>query len=70
MSSHLSDTEEDAEKIWFTDGPEEDAEKIWFKMVQKLPPNHFKFSLNAVEDILPHSANLAIQRKKNFSSPC
>ena len=50
---------------------EEDAAKIWSKTVQKLPPDLLKFSLNAVQDTLPHNANLAKwRRKESLSSAC
>ena len=50
---------------------EEDVANIWSKTVQKLPPDVLKFSLNAVQDTLPHNANLAKWRKKeNLSSAC
>ena len=50
---------------------EEDAAKIWFKTVQKLPPDLPKFSVNAVQDTLPHNTNLAKWRgKENLSSAC
>ena len=50
---------------------EEAAANIWSKTVQKLPPDLLKFSLNTVQDTLPHNANLAKWRKKeSLSSAC
>ena len=40
------------------------AASIWSKAVQKLPPELLKFSLNAVQDTLPHNANLAMWRRR------
>ena len=46
------------------------AAGIWSKAIQMLPPE-VKFSLNAVQDTLPHNANLAKWRtKEGLSSSC
>ena len=39
------------------------AAKIWSKAVQNLPSHILKFALNAVQDTLPHNANLQCWRK-------
>ena len=50
---------------------EDGAASIWSVAVQKLPPELLKFSLNAVQDTLPHNANLAIwRRREGLSSAC
>ena len=49
---------------------EDGAASIWSKAVQKLPPELLKFSLNAVQDTLPHNANLAMWRREGLSSAC
>ena len=47
------------------------AASIWSKAVQKLPPELLKFSLNAVQDTLPHNDNLAMwRRREGLSSAC
>ena len=37
--------------------------KRWGRDVQKLPPEGLKFAMNAVQDTLPHNANLAVWRR-------
>ena len=50
---------------------EEDAATIWSETVQKLPPEGLKFAMNAVQDTLPHNANLAVwRRSEGLSSQC
>ena len=50
---------------------EDQTDTIWSKSVSKLPPELLKFSLNAVQDTLPHNANLSIWRKaESLSSSC
>ena len=50
---------------------EDGAASIWSKAVQKLPPELLKFSLNAVQDTLPHNANLAMwRRREGLSCAC
>ena len=47
------------------------AVSIWPAAVQKLPPELRKFSLNAVQDTLPHNASLAMwRRREGLSSAC
>ena len=38
---------------------EDSAANIWSSVAQKLPSELLKFSLNAVQDTLPHNHNLA-----------
>ena len=45
------------------EGGREGEREIWSKTVQKLPPD-LKFSLNAVQDTLPHNAKW--RRKENL----
>ena len=48
-----------------------DATTLWADMVPKLPPECMKFVLNAVQDTLPHNANLAVWRSgAGISSQC
>ena len=42
---------------------EDSAASMWSSVVQKLPSELLKFSLNAVQDTLPHNDNLARWRK-------
>ena len=42
---------------------------IWAKVVQALPPDEQRFSLNATVDTLPHNSNLYLWKKKP-SSDC
>ena len=50
---------------------EDGAASIWSKAVQKLTLDLLKFSLNAVQDTLPHNANLAMwRRREGLSSAC
>ena len=50
---------------------EEHAATIWSIAVGRLPPELLKFSLNAVQDTLPHNSNLAMWRKTDsLSSVC
>ena len=47
------------------------AAGIWSSVVQRLPSELLKFSLNAVQDTLPHNSNLAKWRNtKHLSSSC
>ena len=49
----------------------EDTARIWSSVVQKLPSELLKFSLNAVQDTLPHNENLSRWRKNDsLSSSC
>ena len=43
--------------------------EIWAKVVQALPPDEQRFSLNATVDTLPHNSNLYLWKKKP-SSDC
>ena len=38
---------------------------VWASVVQSLPEEQMKFSLNAAVDVLPHNANLHLWRKRN-----
>ena len=50
---------------------EDTAASIWSSVVQKLPSELLKFSLNAVQDTLPHNENLSRWRKNDgLSSSC
>ena len=50
---------------------EDAAASIWSIAVQNLPPELLKFSLNAVQDTLPHNVNLTRWRGgKDLSSAC
>ena len=50
---------------------EDGAASIWSMAVQKLHPELLKFSLNAVQDTLPHNANLVMwRRREGLSSAC
>jgi len=50
---------------------EDGAASTWSTAVQKLPPQLLKFSLNAVQDTLPHNANLVVwRRREGLSSAC
>ena len=50
---------------------EDSAASMWSSVVQKLPSELMKFSLNAVQDTLPHNDNLARWRKnEGLSSSC
>ena len=40
---------------------------IWSKAVQELPPELLKFSLNAVQDTLPHNAKFGHVEKEGRS---
>ena len=48
-----------------------DATTLWADMVPRLPSECMKFVLNAVQDTLPHNANLAVWRSgAGISSQC
>ena len=42
--------------------------EVWAEVVNHLPPELLKFSLNAAMDTLPHNANLHLWRKKTSAS--
>ena len=47
------------------------ATEMWSSVVMQLPPQVLNFSMNAVQDTLPHNANLALWRKKDgLSDAC
>ena len=47
------------------------AAEMWSSAVMQLPPQVLSFSMNAVQDTLPHNANLALWRKKDgLSDAC
>ena len=49
---------------------EDSAASMWSSVVQKLPSELLKFSLNAVQDTLPHNDKLARWRKNEGLSSC
>ena len=49
----------------------DEAATLWSEVVQKLPPEGFKFTLNAAQDTLPHNPNLSVWRRgEGLSGQC